>query len=183
MIASFLNSTELKAIFKAIFADFEQSKPPFGETPWLTGHHVTPLVTLFFTITMLLTGRYIMLVVPWWFTTRATDVRERFLLSGIFLSYTPSCWFWGIPGVGCSTSKSTGLHADIRNITSVLLFVWITAIHKRVMLIGLIYGLRVADHVQNVLLTTLELFLQQVKHVRSLMLDPVGPTALWSVIN
>ena len=85
--------------------------------------------------------------------------------------------------MGCSTSKSTGLHADIRNITSVLLFVWITAIHKRVMLIGLIYGLRVADHVQNVLLTTLELFLQQVKHVRSLMLDPVGPTALWSVIN
>ena len=31
------------------FEDFEQIwKTSFGETPWLTGHHITPLVTLFF---------------------------------------------------------------------------------------------------------------------------------------
>ena len=38
-------------------------KVPFGETPWLTGRHATPLVTLFSGVTMLLTGRHAMPVV------------------------------------------------------------------------------------------------------------------------
>ena len=67
-----------------IFADSKQSKRPFGETPWLMGHHATPLVTLFFIITMLLTGHHAMPVVILWFTASATDLREHFLLSGVF---------------------------------------------------------------------------------------------------
>ena len=37
-----------------------QAKTPFVETPRLTGRHATPLVTLFFDVTMLLTGRHAM---------------------------------------------------------------------------------------------------------------------------
>ena len=43
-----------------------ESKTLFGKTPWRTGRHATPLVTLFFG------------------TASATDLRERFLLSGVF---------------------------------------------------------------------------------------------------
>ena len=46
------------------FADFEQiRKTPFGESLSLMGHYVVPLVTLFFIITMLLTGHHAMPVV------------------------------------------------------------------------------------------------------------------------
>ena len=60
------------------FAEFEQiknsvvifavlalnkSKTPFEETAWLTGYYATPLVTLIFGVTMLLTGRHTMPVV------------------------------------------------------------------------------------------------------------------------
>ena len=41
----------------------QTTKTPFGETPWLTGHHAMPLVTLFFGVTMLLTGHHAMPVV------------------------------------------------------------------------------------------------------------------------
>ena len=50
-------TTKLKGIFPA------RPKIPFAETLWLTGRHATPLVTLFFIITMLLTGRNAMPVV------------------------------------------------------------------------------------------------------------------------
>ena len=40
--------------------------------------------------------------------------------------------FQGFPGAGSSTSKSAGLHADLWIIAPVRLFIWITAIHKRV---------------------------------------------------
>ena len=50
-------TTELKGIFPA------RPKTPFAETLWLKGRHATPLVTLFFIITMLLTGRHAMPVV------------------------------------------------------------------------------------------------------------------------
>ena len=54
-----------------------------------------------------------------------------------FLPYTPSCWFPDLPRAGCSTSKLAGLHADLRNIAPAQLFVWITTIHKTVILAGL----------------------------------------------
>ena len=85
---------------------------PFGETPWLTGRHATPLVTLLFG------------------TASATDLRERFLLSGIFyLTFHPA-GFRCLPGAGGSTSKLAGFHADLRNIAPAQLFVWITTIQK-----------------------------------------------------
>ena len=46
------------------------------------GQHATPLVICLFIITMLLTGHYAMPVVI--FYASATDLRERFLLSGVF---------------------------------------------------------------------------------------------------
>ena len=79
----------------AIFADSKQSKPPFGETLWLMGHHATPLVTLFFIITMLLTGHHAMPVVILWFTASASDLRDRFLLSGVFYLTLLSRSPWG----------------------------------------------------------------------------------------
>ena len=58
LMASITNATELlpPKNFLAIFADPEQSKTFFGETPWLTGRHAT----LFFIITMILTRRHAM---------------------------------------------------------------------------------------------------------------------------
>ena len=62
----------------------KQLKTHFGETPWLTGHHATPLVTCF-----LLSPCYLQDAMPCqWsssdFTASATDFRECLLLSGIF---------------------------------------------------------------------------------------------------
>ena len=37
--------------------------PNLRETPWLSGHHAAQLVTLFFNITMLLTGHHAIAVV------------------------------------------------------------------------------------------------------------------------
>ena len=41
------------------------------------------------------------------------------------------CIFQGFLRFGSSTSKSGGLHADLRNIVPAQLFVWITTIHRR----------------------------------------------------
>ena len=49
------------------------------------------------------------------FTPSATDLRECFLLRR-FLPCTPSYYFQGFPGAGSSTSKSAGLHVNLRNI-------------------------------------------------------------------
>ena len=72
-----------------IFADFEQVKNSF------TGHNATALVTLLFG------------------TQNDMDLRERFLLSDIFLPYTPSCCFQVFPQSRHSTLKLAGLHADL----------------------------------------------------------------------
>ena len=62
LMVSFTHTTELlpQKNFLAVFADTKLPKTPFRETPWLTGRHVTPSVTLFFIITMLLTGHHAM---------------------------------------------------------------------------------------------------------------------------
>ena len=65
LMVSVTHATELlpQKNFLTIFADTKLSKTPFRETPWLTGRHVTPSVTLFFIITVLLTGHHAMPVV------------------------------------------------------------------------------------------------------------------------
>ena len=57
------------------------------------------------------------------FTLRATDLRERFLLSGIFYLTLLPAGFKASLGAGSSTSKLAGLHADLRNIVPAQLFV------------------------------------------------------------
>ena len=91
--------------------------------------------SLFYGITMLLTGRHAMPVVIQWSTASATDLRERFLLSGVFfyLTLLPAS-FKASLGAGSSTSRLAGLHIDLRNIAPARVFVWITTIHKRVIL-------------------------------------------------
>ena len=140
LMTSFTRTTNLPPPknFLAIFADFEQSNTPFGETLWLTGCHALPLVTLFFRITMLLTGPHAIPVVIWWSTMSATDLRERFLLSGIFYLTPLPASFKASLGAGSSTSRLAGLHANLRIIASARLFVWITTIHKTVILVGVI---------------------------------------------
>ena len=55
-------------------------------------------------------------------TTSATNLREHFLLSGVF--YLPA-GFKAFLGASSSTSKLAGLHTDLRNIALARLFVWI----------------------------------------------------------
>ena len=59
---------------------------------------------------------------------------RAFFILRRFLPCTPSCCFQGFPGVG--TSKLAGLHADLRNIGPTWLFVWITAIHNKRILVA-----------------------------------------------
>ena len=79
-----------------------QIKLLFGETlcylrdimprQWLPCFLVLPMLLVWHyssqwpagTATVLPTGQYAMSVVTWWFTASATDLRERFLLSGVF---------------------------------------------------------------------------------------------------
>ena len=52
-----------------------------------------------------------------------TDVKERFLLSGIFYFTLLSVVFKASLGAGSSASKLEGLHVDLRNISPARLFV------------------------------------------------------------
>ena len=125
-----------------IFLTLNKSKASFGETPWLTEGHATPLVTSFFVVTMLL-GK------PWRMPCHACGhlviYRESYGFERAFLTfrrfkpYTPSCWFQSFPGAGSSTSELARLHADLQNIAPARLFPWITAIPKRAIMIGSIY--------------------------------------------
>ena len=74
-----------------IFADFQQSKTPFGETRWLTGCHATPLVTLFIWYHHVTYRSPCHVSGHPWSTTSATNLRER------FLPCTPSCWAQAFP--------------------------------------------------------------------------------------
>ena len=75
----------------------KKSKTPFGEPLWPTGCHAMPLVILFFGVTMLLAGRHAIPVVIWWTTASATDLREVFLLSGVFYLTLLPVVFSGLP--------------------------------------------------------------------------------------
>ena len=66
----------------------------------------------------------------------ATNLRERFLLSGvIYLALLPAV-FKASLGASSSTSKLAGLHANLQNIAPTPLLAWITAIHKSFTLVG-----------------------------------------------
>ena len=96
---------------------------PHGAVPvWLTGRYGTPSVTSYFP--------------PSSVTVSATDLREHFLLTGVFyLALFPAVFKTSL-GAGSSTSRLAGLHADFRNIAPALLLVWIKAIHKRFIRVG-----------------------------------------------
>ena len=69
------------------------------------GRHTTPLVTCF--------G-----------TASATDLRQRFLLSGFFyLALLPAVFKASLGLAGISTSKLAGIYAHLENIAPALLFV------------------------------------------------------------
>ena len=73
------------------------------------------------------------------FTASATDLRERFLQLEVFNLTLLPAGFKASLGAGSSTSKLARLYADFQNIT---LF------HKRGVVVGSIYGLRLADYVK-----------------------------------
>ena len=66
--------------------------------------------------------------------------RERLLLSGVFYLTLLPASFKASLGAGSSTSMLAGFLPDLRNIVPARLFVWITTIHKRVILAGLFKG-------------------------------------------
>ena len=57
------------------------------------------------------------------FTASVTDLRERFLLSGVFYLTLLPAFFKAYLGAGSSISRLAGLHADLRNIAPAQLFV------------------------------------------------------------
>ena len=101
-----------------------------------------------------------------------------------FLPYTPSCWFQALPRIGCSTSKLAGLHADLRNIAPVQLFVWITTIHKRDVVVGSIYGLWLAglSNEESASYSIWTLF-TLIEHAKSLMFYLFGHRTKHAVLN
>ena len=104
-------------------------------------------------------------------TARATDLRERFLLSGVsYLTLLPAS-FKASLGAGTSTSKLASP------------FVWITTIHKKVTLVGVTKGLWLVACVKNLLPTGLELSSWQAEYVGSLMVYPFSHRATQSTIN
>ena len=139
-------------------------KTPFGETPWLTGRHTTPLVTLFFG------------------TASATDLRELFTVfysqAFFYLTLLP-----GFYGAGSSSSKLAGLYADLQNIAPAQLFCWITTIHKIGIVVGSVYGLQLAGYVKNLLITGFELFWRQAVYIKNRMAYLLGHRAIHSEIN
>ena len=75
-----------------------------------------------------------------------------------FLPYTPSCWFQGFRGSRQFNLKVSRASCWSSRHSPGRLLVWITAIHKRDMVIGSIQGLRLAGHVmKNLYLTRFEL--------------------------
>ena len=96
-----------------------------------------------------------------WSTASATDLKECFLLSGVFhLALLPG-FFKPSLRVGSSTSKLAGLHADIRNIAPIQLFVWIITIRKR-FICGKFYLMARACQSQNISLHE-EVVLQNIR--------------------
>ena len=131
-------------------------------------------------------------------TASATDLREGFLLPGVFYLVLLPAAFKTSLVAGSSTSRLAGLHAVLQNIAPARLFVWITAIHKRFILVGFYLRAR-AGQSRNINLYR-ELFLRKAsremfasygvwtlfsigKHVKSFMFYPFDHRALQSVRN
>ena len=157
-------------------------KTPFEETMWFTGRHATPLVPLFFGFNTLLTGRHAMSVVIYWSTTNATDLRERFSLSGIFYFTLLPAGFKASLVAGASPSKLARLYADLWNIAPAQLFVWITTIHKIVWWSVLFKGYSWLANEESTFYGIRTLFTIG-EHVRSLVLYPFGHRAMWFELN
>ena len=100
---------------------------------WLTGVHARPLVTWY---------------VPPKLYCQCYRFETAFFTLRHFLLCTPFCWFWGFPGADNSTSKLAGLHADHWNIVPDRPLYWMTAIHKRGILAGFIYVVKVSFEVR-----------------------------------
>ena len=75
--------------------------PQCAAPVWLRGCHAMPLVTRRFPSTLY---------------CECYGFESAFFTHILFLLYTPSCCFQGLPGAGSSPSKVAGLHADHRNI-------------------------------------------------------------------
>ena len=78
----------------------------------------------------------------------ATDLRVRFLLSGIFTLYSFLLVLRLPCGASSSSSKLAGLHADHQNIVPAQLLCRMTAIHKRGILEGSIYVPKISFEVR-----------------------------------
>ena len=129
---------------------------------------VLPMLLVWYYITqwssgtapVLLKGRYATPVVTWWSTSSATDLREHFLLSGVFYFALLPAFFKASLGASSSTTTLGALHADLQNITPAQLLVWIPAIHKR-FICGRFYLRARAGQSQNIKLYR-ELVLQNI---------------------
>ena len=122
-------------------------KTPFPRNP-VTKHHAMPVVNLFFNPTrdtyvtphnavvtryaiIVTLGRHTEPVFTRWCTASVTDLREHFLRSSVFYLTLLSA-FSALPWGRHFNLKLAGLHVDHWNIVSARLFVWFTALHKRV---------------------------------------------------
>ena len=108
-----------------------------------------PLVTLFFNVTSVTYVALCHASGHLLIYRECYGFERAFLLSGVFLPCTPSCFLKGFPGDDNSTSKSAGFHDDLQNIVLARLFVWKTVIHKR-FICGRFYLTTRAGQVRNI---------------------------------
>ena len=160
-------------------------KTPFRRNSvLLTGHHAVPVVTLLLVLPMLPMWHYItsdhqvqhqcylrdIMLRQWWSgdLPRVLRVWESVFYSQAFFTLHSFLLLQGFPGTGSSNSELARLHADLRNIASTQLLVWITTIHKR-FICGRFY-LRARDgHPRNIKLHG-KLVLQSISFTETLFL-------------
>ena len=94
------------------------------------------------------------------FSMSATDLRERFLLSGIFYHTLLPAFFKASLGAGSSTSRLAGLHADLWNIAPSPA-ICLNHSNPQKFYAGRFYlGVMAVQLMKNLLLTGFKLFLQ-----------------------
>ena len=128
-------------VFLTKFNFFRRNSVMYGTPCRTIGHFV------FFIITMLLTGHHAMpLVIQSFFTASATDLRECFLLSGIFYLHSFLLVLRPPWGRQFSLNISRASCGYFRNIDPSRLFVSITTIHNKNIRVTFTYGLRLARY-------------------------------------